>query len=179
MIPLKPVNLFLRALQVAFATIVMGLIGDMLNDYRGHSQSTVNYVMFAVALALLTLFYLIAANASEKLAIHPVILFIVDALNLLFLFCAAVALPSKLHVPNCSNDLALQQNTITNKSVSPRKACREAKAATAFLWFLLFTFLVTTIISAINMTGGWMGMSGRARRRSSKVAPQPMSQRRV
>ncbi|EEP81263.1 predicted protein [Uncinocarpus reesii 1704] len=177
MLPMKPLNLFLRLLQVAFATIVMGLIGDMLNDYRSHSQATVNYVMFTVAFALATLFYLIAANSSESLMIHPVILFLVDLLNLLFLFCAAVALPSKLHVPDCSNDRELRENTITRQSRSLRKTCREAKAATAFLWFLWFVFLISTILSGIRMTGGWLGMRRRAHRRSSRVAPQPtMSQ---
>ncbi|EER25641.1 hypothetical protein D8B26_000037 [Coccidioides posadasii str. Silveira] len=177
MVPMKPLNLFLRALQVAFATIVMGLIGDMLNDYDDHSQSTVNYVMFAVAFSLATLFYLIAANASEMFMIHPVILFLVDLLNTLFIFCAAVALPSKLHVPDCSNDDELRDNSITKQSRSLSKTCREAKASTAFLWFLWFTFLLTTIFSGMTMTGGWMGISRRAHRRSSRVAPQPtMSQ---
>lgn len=81
----------------------MAMVGDMLNSYRDHSQATVNYVMFTSAFALLTLFYLIAAEISDTFEIHPLIRFIVDLLNTLFLFAAAVALPSKLHVPDCDN----------------------------------------------------------------------------
>ncbi|WEW60209.1 hypothetical protein PRK78_005694 [Emydomyces testavorans] len=173
MVPMKPLNLFLRGLEVAFATIVMGLVGNILNDLGGHSQSTLNYVMFTVAFALATLLYLIAANASDTFMIHPVILFVVDLLNTIFIFCAAVALPSKLHVPNCNRDSQLLKNTITSNSRSLAKSCREAKASSAFLWFLWFCFLISTILSGINMTGGWMGMPQRAQRRAPRVAQPP------
>lgn len=81
----------------------MAMVGDMLNSYRDHSQATVNYVMFTSAFALATLFYLIASELSEKFEVHPLLRFIIDLLNTLFLFAAAVALPSKLHVPDCDN----------------------------------------------------------------------------
>lgn len=81
----------------------MGLIGNMIDDADSGSASTVNYCLFASAFTLLTLFYLIPATFWETVMMHPVIMFIIDLMNVVFTFCAAIALPSKLHAKSCSN----------------------------------------------------------------------------
>lgn len=90
---------------MVWAIIIMALIGNIIAMAGGHSAAVVNYCLFVAAFTMLTWFYLIAATFSEKAAIHPVIVFIVDALNMVLVFCAAVALPSKLHAPNCGSDV--------------------------------------------------------------------------
>ena len=85
----------------------MGLIGNMIDDAYSGSASTVNYCLFVPAFTLLTLFYLIPATFSEKIMLHPSIMFIIDLLNAIFTFCAAIALPSKLHAHSCDNRVCL------------------------------------------------------------------------
>lgn len=84
----------------------MALIGNIIamSDH-GNPASTINYNLFVPAFTLLTLFWLVPAAIWERVAGHPAIVFIIDLLNMIFAFCGAIALPSKLHAPNCSNDV--------------------------------------------------------------------------
>ncbi|KAK2747963.1 hypothetical protein FQN57_001554 [Myotisia sp. PD_48] len=161
-------NMVLRVCQLVFAVIVMGLIGNMIDDATNGSSSTVNYNMFVPAFTLLTLFYLIPAGIWDKVMMHPGIVFIIDVMNCIFIFCGAVALPAKQHVHSCTNEDYTSTNSITRGSPFPEKRCREGQAATAFLWFLWFTFLLTSIFSGLAMVDK---LKGRPARRRGGSAP--------
>lgn len=90
-----------------FNTIVMALVGNMISETRhgSNSPSTVNYVLFATAFAMLSLLYLFGAAIWDVIFLHPGISLTIDILNVIFLFCAAVALPSKLHAHSCSSQV--------------------------------------------------------------------------
>ncbi|PGH08771.1 hypothetical protein AJ79_05870 [Helicocarpus griseus UAMH5409] len=157
---LRGVNIALRILQTIFAVIIMALIGNMINEAYNESSSTVNYVLFVPAFTLLTMFYLLTATINDSFIVHPAVMFLVDLLNLIFVFCGAVALPSKLRVHDCSNEEYTSTNTITRDGSDLEQRCREAQASTAFLWFLWAAFLASTIISGLAMRGSMVDMRG-------------------
>jgi hypothetical protein len=61
--------------------------------------------MFVAVFAILSLIYLTAASAKDSLTIHPMLPLILDLLNVLFWFCAAVATAAKLGVHSCDNNV--------------------------------------------------------------------------
>ena len=83
----------------------MALIGDMIHDSYKGNPAIVNYCMFVAVFALLSLIYLFPATFKEDLSIHPLFPLIVDLLNVLFWFCAAVAMAAKLGVHSCNNEV--------------------------------------------------------------------------
>ncbi|KAI5278943.1 hypothetical protein KEM52_004565, partial [Ascosphaera acerosa] len=117
------------------------------------SPSTLNYVLFASAFAMLSLLYLFGAAVFEIIFLHPAISLTLDILNVIFLFCAAIALPSKLHAHSCSNQHYQQTNSIIKGGQHPEKRCREGQATSAFLWFLWFVWMVSLFYSATGMKG--------------------------
>ncbi|PGH14954.1 hypothetical protein AJ80_05717 [Polytolypa hystricis UAMH7299] len=170
----KAVNIILRIWQLVCAVIIMALVGNMIADRYNESASTTNYVLFVSAFTMLTMFYLMAAAISDAFMVHPAIVLVVDVLNTIFLFCAAVALPSKLRVHSCSNHHYTSTNTITKDTPDGEKTCREAQAVTAFLWFLWAAFVISTVFSALGTRGSMAEMRGpRPGRRSH---PPSMSQ---
>lgn len=84
----------------------MALIGDMIADSFAGNPSVINYTMFVSAFSMLSLFYLFPASFNPDWAISPIIMIVVDGLNAIFFFCAAVALPSYLHVHSCNNTVS-------------------------------------------------------------------------
>ncbi|PGG96909.1 hypothetical protein GX51_07601 [Blastomyces parvus] len=157
---LRTVNLFLRGLEALFTVIIMALIGNMISEAFHGSASTVNYILFVSAFSMLSLFYLFAAAISDAFMIHPFVVFLVDLLNTIFVFCGAIALPSKLRVHSCSNEAYTTTNSITRDAPSTEKRCREAQASTAFLWFLWAAYLASTVISGLGMRGMMVDMRG-------------------
>ena len=81
----------------------MALIGNMISEAFAGNPSSVNYTMFLSAFSMLSLFYLIPATFNADWALHPIIVIIVDALNCIFFFCAAIALAAALGCRSCSN----------------------------------------------------------------------------
>lgn len=81
----------------------MALVGNMISESYGGNPSIINYDMFVAVIAMLSLFYLIAATVKESFMIHPFIMMAVDALNSLFFFCGAIAMAAELHVHSCGN----------------------------------------------------------------------------
>ena len=81
----------------------MALTGNIIADAITGNPSTINYTMFVAVFSMLSLFYLFLVAFKEDFAIHPLIPVILDALNTLFFFAAAVALAARLHVHSCSN----------------------------------------------------------------------------
>lgn len=84
----------------------MSLIGNMINEAFSGNPSSINYTMFLAAFSMLSLFYLIPATYNPDWAIHPIIVIVVDALNCVFFFCAAIALAAKLESHSCSNKVS-------------------------------------------------------------------------
>ncbi|KAK2861398.1 hypothetical protein FQN49_004237 [Arthroderma sp. PD_2] len=160
-------SVILRIIQLALAVIVMALIGNMIDDALHGSSSVVNYNLFVPAFVMLSLLYLIPASFSDKIMIHPILMFIIDALCCLFLFAGAIALPAKQRVHSCTNEDYTSSNPVTKGSDYPEKRCREGQAATAFLWFLWFAFLLSTLYSLWRVKERFSGGGGRDSRRSS------------
>ncbi|KAI9809477.1 MAG: hypothetical protein M1826_003891 [Phylliscum demangeonii] len=151
----RAINLGLRGLQFFWTLLIMALVGNMLNETINGSPSAINYTMFVSVFAMLSLFYLIAASIREELAFHPLIMLVLDVINTILFFIAAVVMAARLHVHSCGNTNYLIHNSITNGGRNMGKRCHEAQAVTAFLWFGFLTFLASTVLSAISsMRGG-------------------------
>ena len=84
----------------------MALVGNMIDEAFAGNPSTVNYTMYTVAFSMLTLFYLIPASINTDWSLHPIIMIVVDVLNAIFFFCAAIALAAKLGCQDCSNTVS-------------------------------------------------------------------------
>ena len=83
----------------------MALTGNIIADAIAGNPSTINYTIFVAVFSMLCLFYLFLVAFKEDFAINAWIPVILDALNTLFFFAAAVALAARLHVHSCSNQV--------------------------------------------------------------------------
>jgi hypothetical protein len=81
----------------------MALIGNMIADAFSGNPATVNYSIFVSVFSMVSLFYLIPASYNIDWAGHPIIMIVVDALNCIFFFTAAIALAARLHAHSCDN----------------------------------------------------------------------------
>jgi hypothetical protein len=84
----------------------MALIGNMIADSFSGNPSTVNYSIFVSVFSMLSLFYLFPASFNIDWAGHPIIMIVLDALNCIFFFCAAIALAAKLECHSCNNTVS-------------------------------------------------------------------------
>ena len=84
----------------------MAIVGNMIAEAFSGNPSIINYDMFTAVFGMLTLFYLIAAAFSDSFQGHPLLPLVLDALNMLFFFCAAVATAAKLGAHSCSNKVS-------------------------------------------------------------------------
>lgn len=87
----------------------MALVGNMIAEAFAGNPATVNYSIYTSVFSMFTLFYLIPATFNLDWALHPIIMIIVDALNCVFFFCAAIALAAKLECHSCSNHVSLNR----------------------------------------------------------------------
>lgn len=110
--------------------------------------------MFCAIFAMLSLFFLIPASINEAWGLHPLLPLVLDALNVLFWFCGAIALAAEMGAHSCNNGDYLNSNYITNNSGDKTKRCREGQASDAFLWFGFVAFLVSTVLSGLQSRGG-------------------------
>ncbi|OCT47565.1 putative non-classical export protein [Cladophialophora carrionii] len=101
----RPLNLILRGAQFLFVLIIMSLIGNVIAMATAGNPALINYDMFVAAFAMLSLFYLILIAFNESFTGHPIFPVTIDLLNVIFLFCAAVAMAAELGVHSCSNDV--------------------------------------------------------------------------
>ncbi|KAJ5115156.1 hypothetical protein NUU61_000915 [Penicillium alfredii] len=165
---LSGVQLGLRAWEWLWTLLIMALIGNMIAESFAGNPSSVNYTMFTSAFSMLTLFYLVPASFNLDWALHPIIMIVVDVLNCIFFFCAAIALAAKLECHSCSNLSYTLNNEITNGSHNPQKRCREAQASVAFLWFAWAGYMASVFVSiflARSATVNLRGRTGSARKR--------------
>ena len=83
----------------------MALTGNIIADAISGNPSTINYTIFVAVFSMLCLFYLFLVAFRESFVIHPILPILLDALNTLFFFAAAVALAAKLGVHSCGNQV--------------------------------------------------------------------------
>lgn len=100
------IGLGLRALEFVFTVILLGLIGSLESQSDSNPES-VHFSMFTAAFSALFLLYLIPATFTESFTGHPILPIIVDALNVVFTFCAAVTLAARTKAKSCSNTVRL------------------------------------------------------------------------
>ena len=84
----------------------MALIGNMTAEAFAGNPGTVNSSIYTAVFTMFTLFYLIPASFNIDWALHPIIMIVLDALNCIFFFCAAIALAAKLECHSCSNQVS-------------------------------------------------------------------------
>jgi hypothetical protein len=164
----RPINLILRGVEFFFILVIMALIGNVIALAFAGNPSLINYDMFVAAFSMLSLFYLFAAAWSDSFAGHPIIPIVLDALNVLFLFCAAVATAAELGVHSCSNDNYTKSNHLTNGANDRSGRCRELQAATAFFWFAFAVWTVSFVFSLLG--GGGSGVNMRMGRRGPAMS---------
>jgi hypothetical protein len=80
----------------------MALVGNMIATAFAGNSAMVNYVMFVSVFGMASLLYLLPTSFLDSFHV-PLVVIALDALNALFWFCAAVALPAYLGVHSCSN----------------------------------------------------------------------------
>ncbi|ORY03861.1 marvel domain-containing protein [Clohesyomyces aquaticus] len=148
----KALNLALRGFQFFCALIVMALVGNMIATAVAGNSAMVNYDMFVAVFGMASLLYLLPTAFLDSFS-APMVNIALDALNVLFWFCGAVATAAYLHVHSCSNLGYTRSNHITNGSPDTKKRCHEAQASTAFLWFGWAAFTASLIISAMGGSG--------------------------
>jgi len=165
----RALNLGLRGFQFFCALIVMALVGSMVASSPGPDPAIVNYDLFVAVFAMLSLIYLTAATFNDSFEFHPAIMLGLDIANTLWFFCGAVATAAILGIQSCSNPDYLKTNKITRGSAHPSNRCREAKAATAFLFFGLFAFIASTVFTGLNSRGR-VNMRSRSSQSMSQVA---------
>lgn len=85
----------------------MAITGNIIDTAFGGNPSVINYTMFVAVFSMLTLFYAIAICFKEEMTFHKLVPSILDLLNVLFFFCAGVALAAELGVHSCSNAVSL------------------------------------------------------------------------
>jgi len=150
----QAINLVMRAFQFFWTLLIMALIGNMIASAFSGNPSIINYTMFVSIFSMLSLFYLIPATVKPDLSFHPLLMVGLDVLNVLFFFCAAVALAAYLGVHSCGNSGYTHSNSITNGSGDTKKRCHEAQASTAFLWFGFAAYCASAVLSGLQSRGG-------------------------
>ncbi|KIW69527.1 hypothetical protein PV04_05400 [Phialophora macrospora] len=166
----RSLNLILRGTEFVFVLIIMSLIGNVIAMAFAGNPALINYDMFVAAFAMLSLFYLIFIAFNDSFMGHPIFPVILDLLNVIFLFCAAVAMAAELHVHSCSNDTYTLHNHLTNGANDRAGRCREEQAATAFLWFTWALWTVSLVFSFLDARGGGVNLRGPLRRGGGRPA---------
>jgi len=158
----KALDVGLRGFEFFCSLIVMALVGNMIATAYAGNSAMVNFDIFVSIFGMLSLLYLLPTAIMGSFNI-PMVNIGLDALNVLFWFCGAVATAAYLGVHSCSNSAYTTTNHITNGSHDTHKRCREAQASTAFMWFGWAAFVASLAFSVmngrgnVNMRGGIRG----------------------
>lgn len=99
----RELKLIQNPTQFLWTLLIMSLVGNMIAEAFAGNPSSINYTMFLAAFSMLSLLYLGPASFNPDWAIHPIIMIVLDVLNCIFFFCAAIALAAKLECHSCSN----------------------------------------------------------------------------
>ncbi|KAJ9608583.1 hypothetical protein, variant 1 [Exophiala oligosperma] len=156
----RPLNLILRGTEFVFTLITMALIGNVIAMAFAGNPSLINYDIFVTAFAMLSLFYLIPAAWSDSFQGHALLPLLLDALNVLFLFCAAVATAAELGAHSCSNNSYTLHNHLTNGAHDREGRCRELQASTAFFFFTWAAWSASLFFSVLGSRGSGVNLRG-------------------
>ena len=86
--------------------LVIALVGNMIAVAIAGNPSVINYDMFVAVFAALSLIYLTMIAVNDSFMGHGLIPIVLDLLNVLFWFCAAVAMAAELGVHSCGNSVS-------------------------------------------------------------------------
>ncbi|RMZ88851.1 hypothetical protein DV736_g3922, partial [Chaetothyriales sp. CBS 134916] len=164
--------LSLRALEFVWTLLIMALIGNIIAEAFSGNPSVINYAIFVATFSMLSLFYLFAAAISDSYVIHAALPLLVDGLNVIFFFCAAIALAAELEVHSCNNKTYTHSNRITNGAHNTAHRCREAQASTAFLWFGWACYTASLFFSFLDARGNGVNLRSRGIRKGGPAMSQ-------
>jgi hypothetical protein len=102
-------------IQLICAILVTAFMANNIDRATHGTASIVNYSLFVGVWWLLTLLYFLPTSFIEKFSI-PVVDVALDALSVLFSFCAAVALAAYLGAHSCSNYVRSHQRLFKNST---------------------------------------------------------------
>ncbi|KAJ4415470.1 hypothetical protein N0V82_007341 [Gnomoniopsis sp. IMI 355080] len=142
----------LRGLQLLWIVLLTALIGNVIaTAHNNHlvSNAAVNFSMFVIVLSWLAALYGLVGSIVMSLAI-PIVMLAADGLAVLFTFIDAIVLAALLRARNCGSDHNME------------KKCRELQASTAFMWFLLATFVGSLVLAGMAFRRGGGGGSVRS-----------------
>lgn len=151
---MKTTETLLRLTQFTFVAIMLGLCGALLEQQlHGGTPTRLNYSMWALAVAALSLLYLIPSVFVSAIR-HQIAVIVLDFVNFVFLLCAGIALAAALGGKSCRDERYLAHNDIINGGgpLAPRaRRCREANALTVFEWFTAFAFLASALLTLVSL----------------------------
>ena len=76
------------------------------------NPSAINYDMFVAVFGMLSILYLIVVAINDSFAGHPGVPLLLDGLNALFYFAAAVNMAARLGAHSCSNKVKFQSRFV-------------------------------------------------------------------
>jgi len=158
--PSRILTLGVRAFQIFVCLVSLAIVGNMLASPAVNKPAIIGFDLFVVVFAMLSLVYLTLANAYERFVFNPLLLFGLDMINAFWLFCGSVGTAAILGTHSCHNKDYLKSNKIISGAMDQEKRCHEAQATTAFMFFALFGFIATTVVSALRVRGGSLGSLG-------------------
>ena len=144
-----------RAMQLFFTIIIVSLVGHIITTSywnalpRGRGNAAeINFAMFLGVFSLVTVPVMALLDwKSPGSGVIPLAAVVGDILNYVFHLGGAIGLAAALEIHSCDNRRYTRTNRITNTARDTATRCREAQAATAFIWFNLFLFMLTTVLS--------------------------------
>lgn len=94
----------------------MALVGNMIATAHAGNSAMVNYDIFVSVFGMASLLYLLPSAIMGSFDI-PIAKIALDALNVLFWFCGAVATAAYLGVHSCSNLVSHISSSSTQSSL--------------------------------------------------------------
>lgn len=164
----RALSIGLRAWELICAVIVTALMGNNIARAYHGTASIINYSLFVGVWWLFTLLYFLPTAFIDKFSI-PIVDMTLDALSVIFGFCAAVALPSYIGAHSCSNSAYTHSNHVLNSSANTEQNCRQAQATTAFLWFGWAAFVASLLFNFMNGRASGANLRGPRRPAMSQV----------
>jgi len=131
----------LRAVQVVFSIIVLGLTAYVINAFNtpygwDWSPDSVDFMLFCSIWTLLVVAYLVITPSRFPHLAHKYAVAAVEAVTMIFWFAAWVAVATLWGDWHCG---------------SRGGVCGAGTAAIVFSAFIWLTFVITTIVSALHI----------------------------
>lgn len=138
-----------RATQLALTIITFSISAALETSLWPSVTSQVNFALVATILGLIAMIFIAVTLPLPSLA-HPWIVFSVDLVITVLLFCAAIALSAEMGVHSCGNlDYLMNNAAILGSS----HRCHLGQADCAFLWFTFAAWAGGCVISGLGLRG--------------------------